>query len=158
MEVKKSERCRITEQLLKQYRDFKWEIEVCEMQERDNGLLEKTLNQVQPKSDREPGNLHTREFEKKKTLVRSIDNAAELLRKKPPYGELYYWSIYYTYLSPKLCLGVDEILNNVIEKTHLLSYKTYARRRKEAVTVISDILFGYTPKVHIPGLDEYVKR
>ena len=148
MQVKESERYRVTEQILKKYRDIKWEIEVCEMQ-----AEKKNIN-----TDTTTENLRIREYEKKKNLVQCIDSAAELLRKKQPFGELYYWSLYYTYFSTKACSGIDEIVGKVTEKTHLVSYKTYTRRRKEAVGFLSDMLFGYTHELHIPGFNEHEKN
>lgn len=75
------------------------------------------------------------------TLVRS---ALELIRQKHMNGEEYYWILYYTYIVPQYPKNTDEILENLQPHIKNISYRTYYRKRPEAIDVLSNVLWGYT--------------
>ena len=71
-------------------------------------------------------------------------SAVELLRSKHKYGEAYYWILYYSFLSPQQHRNADEIVELLRPHIHDISYRTYYRRRKDAIEALSSILWGYT--------------
>ena len=44
-----------------------------------------------------------------------------ILRRRHADGEMYYWILYYTYLSEKPCKTVENIMDKVSEKTEFMS-------------------------------------
>ena len=58
-----------------------------------------------------------------------VDSAVDLMRAKHKNGEEFYWLLYYAYLSPQELQNVEEIID---------------QKRKEAVEVLSSVLWGYT--------------
>ena len=56
---------------------------------------------------------HIKSIEKSRNMLRIIDNAVDLLRKKHKNGEIYYWILYYTYLSPQELSNTDEIIEKL---------------------------------------------
>lgn len=61
-----------------------------------------------------------------------------------PKGELYYWILYYSYLSPQRYENANEILYALDGKGFTLSIRTYYSRREEALSILSSVLWGYT--------------
>ena len=64
----------------------------------------------------------------------------ELLRARHRKGELYYWLLYYTYLSPHQLRNTEEILESLRLHTKDISFRTYYRRRREAVAALDAVL------------------
>ena len=81
-----------------------------------------------------------------------IDAAVDMLRKRQRNGELYYWILYYTYLSDKPCKRVEETIQKVVDKTDFISEKTYFRCRKDAIEILSTLLWGYSTRDCLPFL------
>ena len=88
-------------------------------------------------------------------MLKLVQGAVSLLRSKHKNGEALYWVLYYTYLSPQKLENVDEIIEQLRPHMHDISYRTYYRRRKEAVYTLSTILWGYTTRDNIKLLDEF---
>ena len=86
-------------------------------------------------------------------MLKLVDSAVSLLRSKHKHGETYYWILYYSFLSPQEHKNAEEIIN--LLRTHIadISYRTYYRRRKDAIEALSSILWGYTSK-EVSGLLE----
>ena len=59
-------------------------------------------------------------------------------------GEEFYWLLYYTYLSPQELQNVEEIIDQLRPHIRDISTRTYYRKRKETVEVLSSVLWGYT--------------
>lgn len=85
-------------------------------------------------------------IERSRQMLAFLDNAVDLLRCKHKYGEIYYWILFYTYLSPQQPHDLDEIINQLIPHISDISRRTYYRRRKEAVAELSSVLWGYTSR------------
>ncbi len=155
-----------TELLLKKYRDVVWSIEVSALQTQMNFELEMECNiseflemtyeagvdfagtQIQEQ---------IRTMERNKKMLQMIDASVNILRKKQNGGEEYYWILYYTYLSPKPCRDVEEIIRNVGNKTEPMAWKTYFSRRKKAIEFLSTVLWGFTSKDCLPLIEEFVE-
>lgn len=45
-------------------------------------------------------------------MLKLLDSSVDLLRNKHKNGEVYYWLIYYTFLSPQQLRNVEEIIEN----------------------------------------------
>ena len=73
-----------------------------------------------------------------------VDSAVDLMRAKHKNGEEFYWLLYYSYLSPQELQNVEEIIDQLRPHIRDISTRTYYRKRKEAVEVLSSVLWGYT--------------
>ena len=62
-----------------------------------------------------------------------MENAVNLLRSKHKFGETYYWILYYSYLSPQQYKNTEEIIEQLQPHIQDISYRTYFRKRKEAI-------------------------
>ena len=79
-------------------------------------------------------------------MLKLVDSAVALLRSKHKHGETYYWILYYSFLSPQEHKNAEEIINLLRDHITDISYRTYYRRRKDAIEALSSILWGYTSK------------
>ena len=156
-----------TELLLKKYRDVVWSIEVATIQAQMNfesemnckleEFLEMSYDAGADLSGTDiEGQMRT--LERNKKMLRIIETAVQLLRRRQKDGEMYYWIIYYTYLSEKPCRAIDEIIDLVGEKTEIISWKTYYQKRKKAIETLSGILWGYTAKDCLPVISNFLKE
>lgn len=154
-----------TELLLKKYRDVVWSIEVSTLQTEMNFELEMdcSLGDFLEMSYEAGADLsrtqiqeQIRTMERNKKMLQIIDAAVKLLRKKQVNGEEYYWILYYTFLSDKPCRNVDMIIYMVGEKTEPMSWKTYFKKRKQAIETLSTILWGFTTKDCLPVIEKFV--
>ena len=89
---------------------------------------------------------HAQCIEQSYQMLQLVDSAVSLLRSKHKYGETYYWILYYSYLSPQQYRNADEIVELLRPHIRDISYRTYYRRRKEAIGILSSILWGYTSR------------
>lgn len=156
-----------TEILLKRYREVVWSIEVSAAQakmnlelELDCGLDELLKFSQTAGIDLSGTNIQEqlRTVERNRKMIKIIDQSAEMLKTRYGDGELYYWILYYTYLSPKQYKKIEDIIKLVAEKTEEISWKTYFDRRKKAIKVLSNILWGFTTKDFLPILNELDKK
>lgn len=144
-----------TEMLLKKYRDVVWSIEVS-MEQAKLGFeseMECKLEEFLEMSyvagfDLSNTNIeeHMRTLERNRKMLGYIDSATKLLKKKQPDGEMFYWIIYYTYLSEEQSETADDILNKLEGKNFYLTHKTYYRKKKVAIQILSTLLWGFTSK------------
>ena len=79
-------------------------------------------------------------------MLQLVDSAVSLLRAKHKHGETYYWILYYSFLSPQEYKNAEEIIDLLRAHINDISYRTYYRRRKDAIEALSSILWGYTSK------------
>ena len=89
---------------------------------------------------------HAQCIEQSYQMLQLVDSAVSLLRAKHKFGETYYWILYYSYLSPQQYRNADEIIERLRPHIRDISYRTYYRRRKEAIGALSSILWGYTSR------------
>ena len=154
-----------TEMLLKKYRDVVWSIEVSTIQaqisfelEMDCKLEEFLEMSYAAGADLSGTNIQEqmRTLERNKKMLKMIELALNILQKKQNCGEEYYWILFYTYISEKPCKSVEDIISLVEEKTEPMSWKTYYKRKKEAISTLSTILWGFTSKECLPILEEFI--
>lgn len=154
-----------TEILLKKYRDVVWSIEVSAVQAQINFEIEmdckldEFLDMAYSAGMDVSGTKiqeQMRTLERNKKMLEIINSAVNVLRKKQLEGEIYYWIIYYTYLSDKPMKRVEDIIVRVAEHSEMMSWKTYFNKRKKAIEILSSILWGFTSKDCLPIIKEFV--
>ena len=70
-------------------------------------------------------------------------------------GEAYYWLLYYSFLSPQQLKNVEEIIENLRPHIRDISFRTYYRKRREAIEALSSVLWGYTSKDSLDVLEQF---
>ena len=82
-------------------------------------------------------------IERSNKMVKLLKSSAHLLREKHKHGEIFYWVLYYTYLSPQKLSSVEEVIETLCDHLESISSRTYYRLRKEAIEALSSVLWGY---------------
>ncbi len=153
-----------TWKLLKKYRDVVWSLELSIQQVRNRfeleygSSIEDFLDSVYlagadlSGSDTEH---HAKCIERSYRMLKLLDSSIDLLRNKHKNGEVYYWLIYYTFLSPQQFRNVEEIIEKLRPHIRDISFRTYYRKRQEAIEALSSILWGYTSKDSMEILDQF---
>ena len=150
--------------LLKKYRDVVWSLELSVVQIKtdlrlgyecdiDDLIDSLELAGVDLSGTEIEG--HARSIERSNKMLKLVQGALTLLRNRHKYGEAYYWLLYYTYISPQKLKNVEEIIDQLQPHIHDISFRTYYRRRKEAVYALSSVLWGYTTKDSLQILEEF---
>lgn len=151
-----------TEKLLKKYRDIVWSIEVATLQaEKDfesemEYSISKFLNMPYTAiEDLKEAKIERRikALARNKKMVDLIDKSVDVLKNKQVDGELFYWIIYYTYMSNEKCTSI-EIADKIATKLYHISMKTYFAKKKQAISYLSNILWGFTTKDCLPIISE----
>lgn len=144
-----------TWKLLKKYRDVVWSLELSVQQVRNrfeieyDSSIEDFLDSVYlAGADLSGSDIehHAKCIEKSHRMLKLLDSSVELLRDKHKNGETYYWLLYYSFLSPQQLRNVEEIIEKLRPHIRDISFRTYYRRRQEAIEALSSILWGYTAK------------
>ena len=94
-------------------------------------------------------------IERSHKMLSLVQNAVDLLRTRHKNGEAYYWLLHYTYLSPQQLKNVEEIIEQLRPHIHDISFRTYYRRRKEAIEALSSVLWGYTAQDSLQVLEQF---
>ena len=126
--------------LLKKYRDVVWglELSVQQVDFSDNGIEEQA-----------------RSIEKSYQMLKLLEVSVNIMRNKHKHGEMYYWLLYYSYLSPQQYRSVDEIIEMIRPHVSDISERTFFRRRKNAVEALSSILWGYTSRDSLSLMEQF---
>lgn len=139
--------------LLKKYRDVVWSLELSVQKARRifqiefGQSIEEFLDSIYLAGIDFNENVleeHAKCIEQSYQMLKTVNAAVDLLRMKHKHGEDYYWILYYSFLSPQQYRNADEIVELLRPHMHDISYRTYYRRRKEAIYALSSILWGYT--------------
>lgn len=153
-----------TWKLLRKYRDVVWSLELSVQQVRSQfqieygSSIEDFLESVYLAGADLSGSEiehHARCIERSNKMLKLMESALELLRNKHKNGESYYWILYYSFLSPQQMRNVDEIIEKLRPHIRDISYRTYYRRRKEAIETFSSILWGYTSSDSLRILEQF---
>lgn len=96
---------------------------------------------------------HARCIERSYKMLTLLENAINLLRTHHKNGEVYYWILYYSFLSPQKLKNVDEIIEVLRPHIRDISSSTYYRLRKDAVTALSSVLWGFSAQATLKTLD-----
>ena len=89
---------------------------------------------------------HAECIERSHQMLKLLDTAIDLLRSKHKNGESYYWLLYYSFLSPQQQRNVEEIIEKLRPHIRDISFRTYYRKRREAIDALSSVLWGYTSR------------
>lgn len=164
MEVTEDPRYHNTWRLLKKYRDVVWSLELSVLQLKNQFHVEygceidEFLDSLYSAGADLSGTeieQYARCIERSNKMLKLVQGALSLLREKHKNGEILYWVLYYTYLSPQKLENLDEIMEQLRPHIHDISYRTYYRRRREAVHTLSTILWGYTTRDNLELLNEF---
>ena len=154
-----------TWKLLKKYRDVVWSMDLSvehlknEFQIEYGSSIDDFLESVYlAGADLSGTDLeqYARSIERSNKMLTLIRNAVELMRSRHKHGEVYYWILYYSFLSPQKLNNVEEILDHLSPHIRELSFMTYYRKRRQAVETLSSILWGYTSQDSLGLLDLFV--
>ena len=153
-----------TWKLLKKYRDVVWSLELSVQQVRNRfeieygNSVEDFLESVYLASvDLSNSDIahHTQCIERSHRILKLLDTSIDLLRTKHKNGETYYWILYYTFLSPQQLRNAEDIIDQLRPHIRDISFRTYYRKRREAIEALSSILWGYTSKDSLDVLDRF---
>ena len=151
--------------LLKKYRDVVWSLELSVQQVRKRFAVEygssidDFLESVYLAGADLSGSgieRHAQCIEKSSQMIKLLDNAIELMRTKHKHGESYYGLLYYSFLCPQQFQNVEEIIEQLRPHIRDISYRTYYRKRREAIDALSSILWGYTSKDCMEVLEHFI--
>ena len=154
-----------TWRLLREYRDVVWSLELSVLQLKNQFHVEygcdvdEFLDSIYSAGADLGGTeieQYARCVERTNKMLKLLQGAVTLLRSKHKDGESLYWVLYYTYLSPQRLENVNEILEQIKPHIHDISFRTYYRRRKEAVHVLSSILWGDTTRDNLKLLEDFI--
>ena len=153
-----------TWKLLKKYRDVVWSLELSIQQVRNRFEIEygKSIEEFLDSVYLAGADLagsdiehHAKCIERSNRMLKLLDSSVDLLRNKHKNGETYYWLLYYTFLCPQELRNVEEIIEKLRPHIRDISFRTYYRRRKEAIDALSSILWGYTSKDSMEVLERF---
>ncbi len=142
-----------TWKLLKKYRDVVWSLELSVQHVRKSFEIEygSTIENFLDSMYLAGADLsgtdiehHAKCIERSHKMLKLMESAVELLRNKHKYGETYYWVLYYSFLSPQQLRNVEEIIEKLRPYIRDISFRTYYRRRNEAIEALGSVLWGYT--------------
>jgi len=151
-----------TWKLLMAYRDTVWSVEVSAAQLKNQFQIEygtsidEFLESVYVAGADLSGTdieQYARSIERSNKMLKLLGNAVEIMRKHHKNGEEYYWVLYYTFLSPQEYRNAEEIVDLLRPHIQYISYRTYYRKRREAVEALSSILWGFSSKENRDTLD-----
>ena len=140
-----------TWKLLKKYRDVVWSLELSVQHVRTKfeieygTSIEDFLDSVYLAGADLAGSdieHHAKCIERSHKMLKLLDSAVELLRTKHKNGEAYYWLLYYSFLSPQQLKNVEEIIETLRPHIRDISFRTYYRKRREAIEALSSVLWG----------------
>ena len=153
-----------TWKLLKKYRDVVWSLEISVQHVRakfeiEYGTsIEDFLDSVYlAGADLNGSEIehHAKCIERSHKMLKLLDSAIELLRTRHKNGEAYYWLLYYSFLSPQQLKNVEEIIEKLRPHIRDISFRTYYRRRREAIDALSSVLWGCTSKDSLDMLEQF---
>ena len=96
---------------------------------------------------------HARCIERSYKMLTLLENSVNLLRTHHQSGEVYYWILYYSFLSPQKLKNVEEIIEALHPHIRDISFSTYYRLRKAAVEALSSVLWGFSAQDTLKTLD-----
>lgn len=144
-----------TWKLLKNYRDVAWNLELADLDLQAEFRAEfgsanyGSLADLASASSEKAGTRiesFARSLERSRKMMQLLDAAISLMRSHHKKGELYYWVLFYTYLSPQAYANYREILRALEAHFSPMSRRTYYSYREEAISTLSHVLWGYTSR------------
>ena len=154
-----------TRKLLRKYRDVTWSLELSVQRLRSQfhveyGTdIEEFLDTVYLAGADLGGTElehHAQCIERNHKMLTLVQNAVEVLRTRHKNGEVYYWLLYYTYLSPRQFRNTEEIIEQLRPHIRDISRATYFRKLEQAVEALGSVLWGYTSQDSIDLLSKFI--
>ena len=153
--------------LLKKYRDVVWSLELSVQQVRTKfqieygNSIEDFLESVYLAGADLSGSQvehHAQCIDQSYKMIKLMETAIETLRNRHKNGENYYWLLYYSFLSPQQLRNVDEVIEKLRPHIRDISYRTYYRKRRDAIEAFSSILWGYTSQDSLALLEQFFPK
>ena len=161
--IREDKRYHNTMLLLRKYRDIVWGIAVETEQIRSDFISEygKTIDEFLDEMYCAGVDLGGTELEDRtRCIARSrkmlvlMETAVSKIRLRSD-GELYYQILFLSYLTKEV-LPASQIVSRLEEKNIFISERTLFRKRNEAVSLVTSVLWGYTSKECMEILDSFV--
>ena len=156
-----------TWKLLQKYRDVVWSMELSVRQVRTSfdsefgQTIEEFLDSVYTAGADLSGTdieQHARCIQRSNQMIRLVNDALEILREKHSNGEELYWILYYTFIIPRKFQNTQQIIDKLCGHIGEISYRTYFRKRQDAIDALSSILWGYSSKDCLSVLDQIIPK
>ena len=153
-----------TWKLLQKYRDVVWSMELSTQQLKTAFVSEygKTIDEFLDSIYSAGADLsgteieqHARCIQRSNQMIKLVDGAMEILRAKHSNGEELYWILYYSFIIPHKLQNTQQIIDKLASQTGEISYRTYFRKRQEAIDALGSILWGYTSRDCMTVLDQF---
>ena len=153
-----------TWKLLQKYRDVVWSMELSVQQvkisfEKEFGQsIDDFLDSIYSAGADLSGTeieQHARCIQRSNQMIKLVDGALDILRYKHRNGEELYWILYYTFIAPQQLQNTQQIIDKLRIHIREISYRTYFRKRQEAIDTLSSILWGYTSKDCMEVLEHF---
>ncbi len=150
--------------LLRKYRDVVWSLELSvekvrrKFQVEYGSSIEDFLDSIYLAGVdfKESGiEEHAQSIEQSHRMLKLLDSAVDILRTKHKFGEMYYWILYYSFLSPQQYRSVNEIMEQLRPHIQDISQRTYYRHRQDAIDALSSILWGYSARESLKFLQKF---
>lgn len=144
-----------TWKLLQKYRDVVWSMELSVQQVKTSFESEfgRTIDDFLDSIYSAGADLsgteieqHARCIQRSNQMIKLIDGALDILRYKHQKGEELYWILYYTFIVPRKLQNTQQIIDKLRPHIREISYRTYFRKRQDAIDALSSILWGYSAK------------
>lgn len=85
-----------------------------------------------------------RAMQRTQKMLHLLNNAVDLTRCKHRHGEIYYWLLCFTFLSPQELNTAKDVMSRLWPYVKSVSRHTYFQYRREAIKALSGLLWGYT--------------
>lgn len=144
-----------TWKLLQKYRDVVWSMELSVQQvkisfEKEYGqTIDEFLDSIYSAGADLSGTeieQHARCIQRSNQMIKLVDGALDILRYKHRNGEELYWILYYTFIVPQQLQNTQQIIDKLRIHIREISYRTYFRKRLDAIDALSSILWGYSSR------------
>lgn len=153
-----------TWKLLQKYRDVVWSMELSVQQvkisfEKEFGqTIDDFLDSIYSAGADLSGTeieQHARCIQRSNQMIKLVDGALDILRNKHQNGEELYWILYYSFIIPQKLQNTQQIIDKLHIHVREISYRTYFRKRQEAIDTLSSILWGYSAKETLDILSNF---
>ncbi|MBQ8848722.1 MAG: hypothetical protein IJ011_05005 [Clostridia bacterium] len=153
--------------LLRKYRDVVWSLELSvqkvrrQFQIEYGSSIEDFLESIYIAGVELDGTdiaEQAKSIERSNKMLKLVDHSVNLLREKHKNGEEYYWILFYSFLSPQQYRSTEVIIKELEPHIREISFRTYYRKRKEAIDAFSSILWGYTSRDSLEILDKFFPK
>lgn len=153
-----------TWRLLQKYRDVVWSMELSVRQVRTSfesefgRTIEDFLDSIYSAGADLSGTdieQHARCIQRSNQMIRLVDGSLDILRNKHQNGEELYWILYYTFIVPQKLQNTQQIIDKLHDHVREISYRTYFRKRQDAINALSSILWGYTSKNTLDIIEQF---